>query len=151
MKLDPILCDCILEKNEQHTVLKLPWDSLLTRCLEKLQPAYQVTFPGQEPIVKKGKICPIDITLAQRASNKKVTVVRTWRPMVWTHTQWLPSFSSDARLAPPSLLPLGPRTAFRCNQGNQVHHLGWLLLEEYQLPRKHIQGLEKAPKPGKKK
>ena len=42
------------------------------RCLEKLQPAYQVTFPGQEPIVKKGKICPIDITLAQRASNKKV-------------------------------------------------------------------------------
>uniref|UniRef100_G3UFJ9 Eukaryotic translation initiation factor 2D n=1 Tax=Loxodonta africana TaxID=9785 RepID=G3UFJ9_LOXAF len=71
VKLDPVLCDCILEKNEQHTVLKLPWDSLLTRCLEKLQPAYQVTFPGQEPIVKKGKICPIDIILAQRASNKK--------------------------------------------------------------------------------
>nr|KAF6396611.1 eukaryotic translation initiation factor 2D [Rousettus aegyptiacus] len=71
VKLDPILCDCILEKSEQHTDMKLPWDSLLTRCLEKLQPAYQVTFPGQEPIVKKGKICPIDITLAQRASNKK--------------------------------------------------------------------------------
>ncbi|XP_059529919.1 eukaryotic translation initiation factor 2D isoform X4 [Myotis daubentonii] len=72
--LDPILCDCILEKSEQHTVMKLPWDSLLTRCLEKLQPAYQVTFPGQEPIVKKGKICPIDITLAQRASNKKKNI-----------------------------------------------------------------------------
>uniref|UniRef100_A0A8C9Q1V0 Eukaryotic translation initiation factor 2D n=1 Tax=Spermophilus dauricus TaxID=99837 RepID=A0A8C9Q1V0_SPEDA len=72
VKLDPILCDCILEKDEQHTVVKLPWDSLLTRCLEKLQPAYQVTFPGQEPIVKKGKICPIEITLAQRASNKKL-------------------------------------------------------------------------------
>uniref|UniRef100_A0A8C7BNE6 Eukaryotic translation initiation factor 2D n=1 Tax=Neovison vison TaxID=452646 RepID=A0A8C7BNE6_NEOVI len=76
VKLDPILCDCILEKNEQHTVVKLPWDSLLTRCLERLQPAYQVTFPGQEPIVKKGKICPIDITLAQRASNKKVILKR---------------------------------------------------------------------------
>ena len=51
------------------------------RCLEKLQPAYQVTFPGQEPIVKKGKICPIDITLAQRASNKKVIFKRhnVWR------------------------------------------------------------------------
>lgn len=47
------------------------------RCLEKLQPAYQVTFPGQEPIVKKGKICPIDITLAQRASNKKVIFKKT--------------------------------------------------------------------------
>lgn len=31
VKLDPILCDCILEKNEQHTIMKLPWDSLLTR------------------------------------------------------------------------------------------------------------------------
>ena len=31
-----------------------------------------MAFPGQEPIVKKGKICPVDITLAQRASNKKV-------------------------------------------------------------------------------
>ncbi|XP_048213308.1 eukaryotic translation initiation factor 2D isoform X2 [Perognathus longimembris pacificus] len=76
VKLDPILSDCILEKSEQHTVMTLPWDNLLSRCLEKLQPSYQVTFPGQEPVVKKGKICPIDITLAQRASNKKVTVVR---------------------------------------------------------------------------
>ena len=51
------------------------------RCLEKLQPAYQVTFPGQEPIVKKGRICPIDITLAQKASNKKVILKRynIWR------------------------------------------------------------------------
>lgn len=31
VKLDPILCDCILEKGEQHTVMKLPWDSLLNR------------------------------------------------------------------------------------------------------------------------
>ena len=31
VKLDPILCDCILEKNEQHLVTKLPWDCLLTR------------------------------------------------------------------------------------------------------------------------
>uniref|UniRef100_A0A8C6FI70 Eukaryotic translation initiation factor 2D n=1 Tax=Moschus moschiferus TaxID=68415 RepID=A0A8C6FI70_MOSMO len=74
VKLDPILCDCVLEKDEQHTIMKLPWDSLLSRCLEKLQPAYQVTFPGREPIVKKGRICPIDITLAQRASNKKKSI-----------------------------------------------------------------------------
>lgn len=36
-----------------------------------------------------------------------------WRPMVWTHAQWLPPCSSDARLAPLSLQPLGPRTACR--------------------------------------
>ncbi|XP_077878842.1 eukaryotic translation initiation factor 2D isoform X3 [Ictidomys tridecemlineatus] len=152
VKLDPILCDCILEKDEQHTVVKLPWDSLLTRCLEKLQPAYQVTFPGQEPIVKKGKICPIEITLAQRASNKKVTVVRNLEPY------GLDPYSVAAILqqrcqASTTVTPApGSKDSLQVQiQGNQVHHLGWLLLEEYHLPRKHIQGLEKAPKPGKKK
>lgn len=149
VKLDPILCDCILEKNEQHTVMKLPWDSLLSRCLEKLQPAYQVTFPGQEPIVKKGKICPIDITLAQRASNKKVTVVRN------LEAYGLDPYSVAAILqqrcqASTTVTPApGAKDSLQVQiQGNQVHHLGRLLLDEYQLPRKYIQGLEKAPKPG---
>ncbi|XP_033266425.1 eukaryotic translation initiation factor 2D isoform X4 [Orcinus orca] len=152
VKLDPILCDCILEKGEQHTVMKLPWDSLLNRCLEKLQPAYQVTFPGQEPIVKKGKICPIDITLAQRASNKKVTVVRNLEAYgldpcsVATTLQQRCQASTTVTPAP------GTKDILQVQiQGNQIHHLGRLLLEEYRLPRKHIQGLEKAPKPGKKK
>lgn len=152
VKLDPILCDCILEKNEQHTVMKLPWDSLLSRCLEKLQPAYQVTFPGQEPIVKKGKICPIDITLAQRASNKKVTVVRN------LEAYGLDPYSVAAILqqrcqASTTVTPApGAKDSLQVQiQGNQVHHLGRLLLDEYQLPRKYIQGLEKVPKPGKKK
>ncbi|XP_070122685.1 eukaryotic translation initiation factor 2D isoform X2 [Equus przewalskii] len=152
VKLDPILCDCILEKDEQHTVMKLPWDSLLTRCLEKLQPAYQVTFPGQEPIVKKGKICPIDITLAQRASNKKVTVVRNLEAygldpcLVAAILQQRCQASTTVTPAP------GAKDSLQVQiQGNQVHHLSWLLLEEYQLPRKYVQGLEKAPRPGKKK
>ncbi|XP_060034748.1 eukaryotic translation initiation factor 2D isoform X2 [Erinaceus europaeus] len=152
VKLDPILCDCILEKNEQHTVMKLPWDHLLTRCLEKMQPAYQVTFPRQEPILKKGKICPIDITLAQRASNKKVTVVRNLEVYgldpcsVAAILQQRCQASTTVTPAP------GTKDSLQVQiQGNQVHHLGWLLLEEYHLPRKYIQGLEKAPKPGKKK
>ncbi|XP_025847142.1 eukaryotic translation initiation factor 2D isoform X2 [Vulpes vulpes] len=152
VKLDPILCDCILEKNEQHTIMKLPWDSLLTRCFEKLQPAYQVSFPGQEPIVKKGKICPIDISLAQRASNKKVTVVRNLEPYgldpcsVASILQQRCQASTTVTPAP------GAKDSLQVQiQGNQIHHLSRLLLEEYRLPRKYIQGLEKAPKPAKKK
>lgn len=150
--LDPILCDCILEKSEQHTVMKLPWDSLLTRCLEKLQPAYQVTFPGQAPIVKKGKICPIDITLAQRASNKKVTVVRNLEAYGLDPCT-VAAILQQRCQASTTVTPVpGAKDSLQVQiQGNQVHHLGRLLLEEYQLPRKHIQGLEKAPKPGKKK
>ncbi|XP_058131105.1 eukaryotic translation initiation factor 2D isoform X2 [Dasypus novemcinctus] len=152
VKLDPILCDCILEKNEQHTVLKLPWDSLLTRCLEKLQPAYQVTFPGQEPIVKKGKICPIDITLAQRASNKKVTVVRNLEAYGLEPCSVAAILQQRCQASTTVSATPGSKDGLQVQiQGNQIHHLGRLLLEEYHLPRKYIQGLEKAPKPGKKK
>ncbi|CAK6439711.1 unnamed protein product [Pipistrellus nathusii] len=150
--LDPILCDCILEKNEQHTVMKLPWDNLLTRCLEKLQPAYQVTFPGQEPIVKKGKICPIDITLAQRTYNKKVTVVRNLEAYGLDPCTVAAKLQQRCQASTTVTPDPGAKDSLQVQiQGNQVHHLGRLLLEEYQLPRKHIQGLEKAPKPGKKK
>ncbi|KAM7335884.1 hypothetical protein ACRRTK_004377 [Alexandromys fortis] len=149
--LDPILCDCLLEKNEQHVVMKLPWDCLLTRCLQNMQPAYQVTFPGQEPILKKGKLCPIDITLAQKSYNKKVTVVRN------LETYGLDPCSVAAILqqrcqASTIVSPApGAKDSLQVQiQGNQIHHLGQLLLEEYRLPGKYIQGLEKAPKPGKK-
>ncbi|XP_021495779.1 eukaryotic translation initiation factor 2D isoform X3 [Meriones unguiculatus] len=151
VKLDPILCDCILEKNEQHMIMKLPWNCLLTRCLKNLQPAYQVTFPGQEPILKKGKLCPIDITLAQKTYNKKVTVVRN------LETYGLDPCSVAAilqqRCQASTIVSPAPGTKDSLQvqvQGNQIHHLGQLLLEEYRLPGKYIQGLEKAPKPGKK-
>ncbi|XP_040841501.1 eukaryotic translation initiation factor 2D isoform X2 [Ochotona curzoniae] len=134
VQLDPTLCDCLLEKNERHSILKLPWDGLVSRCLEKLQPAYQVTFPGQEPIVKKGKISPIDITLAQRASNKKVTVVRN------LEAYGLDPYSVASTLqqrcqASTTITPApGAKDSLQVQiQGNQVHHLGRLLLGEYPL------------------
>lgn len=152
VKLDPVLCDCLLEKHEQHTVMKLPWDSLVTRCLEKLQPAYQVTFPGQEPVVKKGKICPIDITLAQRASNKKVTVVRNLEAYGLDPGSVAATLQQRCQASTTVTPAPGAKDSLQVQiQGNQVHHLGRLLLEEYHLPRKYIQGLEKAPKAGKKK
>ncbi|XP_068930827.1 eukaryotic translation initiation factor 2D isoform X4 [Petaurus breviceps papuanus] len=152
VKMDPILCDCILEKAEQHTILRLPWDKLIERCLQRLKPAYQVTFYGQEPIVKKGKICPIDITLAQRACNKKVTLIRNLEVF------GLDPYSVAAILqqrgqASATVTPVpGTKDAIQVQiQGNQITHLSQLLLEEYNIPRKYIQGLEKAPKTGKKK
>lgn len=38
-----------------------------------MQECYQVVFPGQVPTTKKGHIEPIDISVASRGSNKKVT------------------------------------------------------------------------------
>lgn len=37
-----------------------------------MQECYQLGLPGQAPVVKKGHIEPIDISVASRGSNKKV-------------------------------------------------------------------------------
>uniref|UniRef100_A0A674BQ73 Eukaryotic translation initiation factor 2D n=1 Tax=Salmo trutta TaxID=8032 RepID=A0A674BQ73_SALTR len=70
--INPILCDCLLEKSEYQEVEALKWDDLFSRTLYKMQHCHQLVFPGQPPIVKKGHIEPIDISVASRGSNKKV-------------------------------------------------------------------------------
>uniref|UniRef100_UPI00398E9CD0 eukaryotic translation initiation factor 2D isoform X2 n=1 Tax=Pristiophorus japonicus TaxID=55135 RepID=UPI00398E9CD0 len=150
--INPILCDCILEKSEHHVVTKLKWDDLFTRCLEKLQQCHQVTFPGQKPIVRKGNIKPISIDVAQRASNKKVTIITN-----------LEVYGLDPQVVG-SALQLRAQASVTMNQvpgtkdkmalqvqGNQVNHIAKLLTEEYRIPVKYIEGLNKAPKSGKKK
>ncbi|XP_070695825.1 eukaryotic translation initiation factor 2D isoform X2 [Pempheris klunzingeri] len=69
--INPTLCDCLLEKSEYQEVESLKWDDLFSRTLGRMQECYQVVFPGQAPIKKKGHIEPIDISVASRGSNKK--------------------------------------------------------------------------------
>ncbi|NXG43306.1 EIF2D factor, partial [Psilopogon haemacephalus] len=152
VKVNAILCDCLLDKSEQDEISNLKWDDLLSRCLERLQPLHQVTFYGQEPIVRKGNIEPIDITIAQRSSNKKVTIIKNLE-LYGLDPQCVANILQQKVQASASIAPV-PGTKDRAQvqiQGNQIHHLAKMLLEEYQLPRKYIQGLEKAPKLGRKK
>ncbi|NWQ59491.1 EIF2D factor, partial [Neopipo cinnamomea] len=152
VKVNATLCDCLLDKSEQDEISHLQWDDLLSRCLGRLQPLHQVTFSGQEPVVRKGNIEPINITLAQRSSNKKVTIIKNLElygldPQCVANTLQL-KVQASATISP---VP-GAKDRVQVQiQGNQIHHLAKMLLEEYQLPRKYVQGLEKAPKLGRKK
>ncbi|NXS06725.1 EIF2D factor, partial [Neodrepanis coruscans] len=152
VKVNAILCDCLLEKSEQDEISHLKWDDLLSRCLERLQPLHQVTFFGQDPVVRKGTIEPIDITIAQRSANKKVTIIKNLE-LYGLDPQCVANTLQQKVQASATLTPVpGAKDRVQVQiQGNQIHHLAKMLLEEYQLPRKYIQGLDKAPKLGRKK
>uniref|UniRef100_A0A8C6JM48 Eukaryotic translation initiation factor 2D n=1 Tax=Melopsittacus undulatus TaxID=13146 RepID=A0A8C6JM48_MELUD len=152
VKVNAILCDCLLDKSEQDEISHLKWDDLLSRCLERLQPLHQVTFFGQEPIVRKGNIEPIDINIAQRSSNKKVTIIKNLE-LYGLDPQCVANILQQKVQASATITPIsGTKDRVQVQiQGNQIHHLAKMLLEEYQLPRKYIRGLEKAPKLGRKK
>uniref|UniRef100_A0A4W3GNV9 Eukaryotic translation initiation factor 2D n=1 Tax=Callorhinchus milii TaxID=7868 RepID=A0A4W3GNV9_CALMI len=143
--INPVLCDCLLEKSEYHTVTKLKWDDFFARCFKRLDQCHEVVFPGQRPIIRKGSIEPIDINI-DRASNKKVTVVKN-----------LELFGLDLQMVKIALQRRAQATVavkqthgkdkwILWAQGNQIAHVGKLLLEEYRIPQKYIKGLEKAPK-----
>ncbi|XP_076847654.1 eukaryotic translation initiation factor 2D [Brachyhypopomus gauderio] len=152
VNINPVLCDCLLEKSEYQDVEVLKWDDLFSRTLSRMQACHQLQFPGKAPVVRKGQVEPIDISVASRGSNKKVTIIKNLEgfgldPLVVAETL-------QHRVQASYVLHDVPGAKDRQLvqiQGSQVQHVGKLLIEQYRLPRKYIQGLDKAPKPGKKK
>ncbi|XP_067096201.1 eukaryotic translation initiation factor 2D isoform X1 [Osmerus mordax] len=150
--INPTLCDCLLEKSEYHEVEALKWDDLFSRTLDKMQQCHQMVFPGCAPVIKKGHIEPIDISVASRGSNKKVTLIKNLE--LYGLDPTAVSAALQRRVQASSVLnpiPGSKEKVIVQIQGNQVQHVGKLLLDYYQIPHKYIQGLDKATKPGKKK
>ncbi|XP_019123305.1 eukaryotic translation initiation factor 2D [Larimichthys crocea] len=150
--INPTLCDCLLEKSEYQEIESLKWDDLFSRTLGRMQECYQVVFPGQPPIKKKGHIEPIDISVASRGSNKKVTLIKNLE--VYGLEPAVVANALQHRVQASSVLQPIPGSKDKVLvqiQGNQIHQVGNLLLDHYQIPRKYIQGLDTAPKGGKKK
>ncbi|KAM9786213.1 eukaryotic translation initiation factor 2D [Neosynchiropus ocellatus] len=150
--INPTLCDCLLEKSEYQGIEALKWDDLFSRTLGRMQECYQVVFPGQTPVVKKGHIEPIDISVASRGSNKKVTLIKNLE--AYGLDPAAVAAALQRRVQASSVLQPVPGAKDKVLvqiQGNQIQHVGTLLLDLFQIPRKYIQGLDKAPKAGKKK
>nr|XP_041577171.1 eukaryotic translation initiation factor 2D isoform X2 [Taeniopygia guttata] len=150
VKVNAILCDCLLDKSEQDEISHLKWDELLSRCLERLQPLHQVTFSGQEPVVRKGNIEPIDISIAQRSSNKKVTIIKNLE-LYGLDPQCVANTLQQRVQASATISP-APGTKDRVQvqiQGNQIHHLAKMLLVSSWLCCRRISATSEIhPRPG---
>ncbi|XP_078703917.1 eukaryotic translation initiation factor 2D-like [Branchiostoma floridae x Branchiostoma belcheri] len=145
--VDPLLCDALRQKGEDLT--HLAWEDLFARCCDKMSPCAQLIFPGQQPVLKKGKLEPIDVQVQQRSGNKKVTLIYNLegfgiRPDAFAHLLQLRVQASTA-VNPAPNRKAGVQVMV---QGNQVHTVAKLLIDEMKLPKKFVQGVEKA---GKKK
>ncbi|XP_023221006.1 eukaryotic translation initiation factor 2D-like [Centruroides sculpturatus] len=119
-----------------------------SRCLNKMQQAHEIIFPGQPPIFKKGKLNQIEINVEQRTGNKKVTLIN-----------YLDEFKIDAEKFAHEI-QLGVAASTKVGesagkkgvqvlvQGNQVKYISKLLLDKYKIPKKYVKGYDMQ---GKKK
>ncbi|XP_069800692.1 eukaryotic translation initiation factor 2D [Dendropsophus ebraccatus] len=150
--VNPIICDCLLDKCEQNDVTCLKWDDLVTRCIERMQHSHQVTFPGRPPVIRKGNIEPIDINVAQRASNKKVTMIKNLELYAIDPSSFASLLQQKVQASATCTALPGAKDRVQVQiQGNQSSHVGKLLLEHFKIPRKYVNGLELSAKSGKKK
>ncbi|XP_077863853.1 eukaryotic translation initiation factor 2D-like, partial [Saccoglossus kowalevskii] len=125
-------------------------------CYTKMGSGYQLTFPGQTIAknsgIKKGKVPSITINVEKRTGNKKVTLVQNLEvfgidPKSFARTVQV-NVAASTSISP---LP-GNGAGFQVLiQGNQINYVAQLLLDEFKILKKYIVGLEKAPKPPKKK
>uniref|UniRef100_A0A672HWN4 Uncharacterized protein n=1 Tax=Salarias fasciatus TaxID=181472 RepID=A0A672HWN4_SALFA len=137
--INPTLCDCLLEKSEYQEVESLKWDDLFTRTLGRMQECYQVVYPGQAPVIKKGHIEPIDISVASRGSNKKVTLVKNLE--AYGVDPAAVAATLQHRVQASSVLQPVPGSRDRVSvqiQGNQIHQVGSLLLGMELIPFQKI-------------
>ena len=70
IKMDPLLGEIVPGKAE-----KMSWEDVQTAILAKMSPGYSLQFGDTPAQVYKGKLDPIELTVATRSGNKKVTLI----------------------------------------------------------------------------
>ncbi|XP_065576712.1 eukaryotic translation initiation factor 2D-like isoform X2 [Artemia franciscana] len=152
VRLDQSLSNALLEQKEKNENPALTWERLMQRCLNKMSKAYCISFPGQEPVLKKGELKPIELSVATRSGNKKVTLVSGLDTFginltEFAHKCQVGVAASTTIVTSPD--KKGPQVLV---QGNQVAFASKLLFDEYKLQKKYVKGAEGAvTKPRKKK
>ena len=114
---------------------------------------YSIDFQdGRSPSVFKGKLEPIEFLLGSRSGNKKVTLIHN----LDVYGIDLGEFAHKCQVGVAASTAVheavnkkrqeGVAVMEVLVQGNQVAFASELLLNEYQIPRKYIRGLELAAK-----
>ncbi|KAI8818919.1 uncharacterized protein EV422DRAFT_535905 [Fimicolochytrium jonesii] len=79
VKIDPTLCDTILQKHEYTTIDYLPRDEIVSRLRNQMPQFHQLNLPaspqGSVTELRKGPLKPLQITTEQRQGRKMVTKV----------------------------------------------------------------------------
>ncbi|CAN8003887.1 unnamed protein product [Ixodes hexagonus] len=150
VQMDPRLSD-VAGTSE----LRLSWEELGSKVMSRMQFAHEVCLPGKEPVVHRGALTPITITVAQRTGNKKVTLVEGFETY-GIDPQRLAHEVQVGVAASTSLTPVsrgGNKQVLQLLvQGNQVVFLERLLTgPSYGVPRRFLKGLENAPTKKKQK
>jgi len=124
----------------------ITWPILIQAIYKAMTPCYKLTS-GNSEIIRKGKLHPINITVAKRCGRKTVTLVDNVETF-GINIDDLADYCQQGVAASTTVnRSQSPKQTDQLQvQGNQVLFIYNLLIERYKLPKKYINGLQYAPK-----
>jgi len=146
VKLDAVLKEISSCKGEQ-----VAWEELQQNILSKMSPAYSLKFGDTPAQIYKGKLEPVELTVATRSGNKKVTLINnldTYKidPSEFAHKCQL-YLSVGTSYHPAPNRKSGTEVLI---QGNHIPYAAKLLFEEYKIPKKYVKGCDNIKSKKKK-
>lgn len=141
--LDPLLADCLLKRGDSRTSMN--WEEAYEAIVHNMPHAHQITFDGKEPVLKKGKLEPIKVTIDKRTGNKKVTLIQNLE-VYGINPEKIAHHAQVAVAASTSITTTqNGKGTLVLIQGNQILYLQKLFFDTLKVPKKYTQGLENAP------
>lgn len=138
--LDAVLAK-ITGKPEQDAV---KWDVLMSSVQGKMTPSTEMRFSDGTVKLTKTKLEPVRMQVATRSGNKKVTLVSNLEQFGFN----LAALSHVCQTGVAASCGVTRSPGARCDQlmlqGDQTYFVAKLLIEKYGLPKKFVEGADKA-------
>ncbi|KAL4710156.1 hypothetical protein ACJJTC_006453 [Scirpophaga incertulas] len=140
--LDPTLAQ-LLGKPDKDVV---KWDEVMNAVTSRMTAATEMRFADGSIQLTKSKLQPITMQLATRSGNKKVTLVSNLEAYGFN----LSALAAAWQHAAAAACAVTRTPSARCDQlllqGDQTRFVARILIEKYGLPKKYVEGADKALK-----
>ncbi|XP_059050220.1 eukaryotic translation initiation factor 2D [Achroia grisella] len=140
--LDALLSKIVSKPELDH----IKWEELMSGVQNKMTSSTEMRFADGSVKLIKSKLEPIKMQVATRSGNKKVTLVSNLESFGFN----LQSLSQECQhgVAASCGVTRSPGSKFDqlMLQGDQTYYVAKLLIEKYGLPKKFVEGADKALK-----
>ncbi|KHJ75211.1 translation initiation factor SUI1, partial [Oesophagostomum dentatum] len=138
VRLDPILAQ-VTRINEEST----DWNTLIQKVQSKMTKTFVLRMPDGRELIRKINMPKITFKVETRSGNKKVTLINNLavfgiEPKRLCH-QIQVEAATSATTSNEAVNCEGPQVTVL---GNQVTYLGELLMKDYGIDKKYIEGLD---------
>ncbi|CAH0664238.1 unnamed protein product [Spodoptera exigua] len=140
--LDAVLAK-ITGKSEQEAV---KWDVLMSSVQGKMTPSTEMRFSDGTVKLTKTKLEPVKMQVASRSGNKKVTLVSNLEQFGFNLAALSHVCQTGVAASCGVTRSPGARADQLMLQGDQTYFVAKLLIEKYGLPKKFVEGADKALK-----